>query len=176
MVERRADGFDLDKYLAMLEAWIRNEIPIDISESVRESVDSYEIMTSIEKENFLDQTIRMALSRTEYFGSQLSWAVLKGLSEHFLDRDEVPPKALARFAMEVLTGRIREERERGRPPRSVVQAASIVDAYDIMTNYKGYTVVGAREKIASWMSTPPSAVAKIIRDQDPDRPRLFTKK
>ena len=176
MIERNAQSFDLDKYLAMLEAWIRNKIPIDIPVTVEDSVDHYEEMTSDEREIFLDQTIRMSRSRSEYFGSQLAWAVLKGLSERILERDEVPPKALAQFAMEVLTGRIREKRERGRPPRSIVQEKSIVNAYDIMTNYKGYTVGEAREKIASWMGAKPREVAKVIRNQEPDETRPFSEK
>ena len=105
MIERNAQSFDLDKYLAMLEAWIRNKIPIDIPVTVEDSVDHYEEMTSDEREIFLDQTIRMSRSRSEYFGSQLAWAVLKGLSERILERDEVPPKALAQTAYAHGSGR-----------------------------------------------------------------------
>ena len=176
MDERNTQNFDLDKRLALLEKWIRNGIQIDIPYAVKDSVDRYEVMTSKERELFLDRTVILAHSHTEYFSSQLSWAVLKGLSERILERDEMPPKALARFAMEVLTGRIREKRERGRPPRSVVQEQSIVEAYDTMINYGDYTVGEAREKIAKWMSTKPSTVAKIIRDQGPSWPRPFSKK
>ncbi len=115
MVERRAQSFDKDDLLAEMEALIRNGVRIDVPQAVNKHLEEYEEMTPDEREFDLELWIEDARGLNPSYDSQVAWAFLKELSERILERDEMPPRRLAQFTMEVLTGRIQEKLTRGRP-------------------------------------------------------------
>ena len=176
MVEGRAQSSHAEKLLTKLEPLIRNGVPIDIPQAVNKHLEKYEKMAPDERERTLRRWIEAAHGRNRYFKSHMAWAVLKELSERILDRDEIPPRRLAQFAMEVQTGRIQEKRARGRPSRSIAAKMLIVAAQNLLIESKGYTVGQAQERIAGWMYTKPNAVAQIISDWKPLVTKLSSEK
>ena len=156
MVERRAQSPDVDKLLVKLEAAIRKGVPLDIPKAAISLFEKYEKLSPDERERFLATRIEVARGHNRSLDSQLAWAVLNELSEQILERDEMPPKRLAQFSMEVQTGRIQEKPARGRPSRSIVAKILIVAAHNILIEWKGYTVGQAQRTVASWMRTKPN--------------------
>ena len=107
MVERRAQSPDVDKLLVKLEAAIRKGVPLDIPKAAISLFEKYEKLSPDERERFLGTRIEVARGHNRSLDSQLAWAVLNELSERILERDEMPPKRLAQFSMEVQTVPIR---------------------------------------------------------------------
>ena len=107
MVERRAQSPDVDKLLVKLEAAIRKGVPLDIPKAAISLFEKFEKLSPDERERFLGTRIEVARGHNRSLDSQLAWAVLNELSERILERDEMPPKRLAQFSMEVQTVPIR---------------------------------------------------------------------
>ena len=107
MDKGRTQSFDKDDLLAEMEALIRNGVRIDVLQAVNKHLEEYEEMTPDEREFDLELWIEDARGLNPSYDSQVAWAFLKELSERILERDEMPPRRLAQFTMEVLTVPIR---------------------------------------------------------------------
>ena len=175
MDKDRTQSSDKDDFLAEMEALIRNGVRIDVPQAVNKHLEEYEKMAPDEREFDLELWIEDARGRLPCYDSQVAWAFLKELSGRILDRDEVYPRQLAQFSMEALAGRIQEKLTRGRPRRSRRAKFHIVETYNMLIEWKGYTVGKAQRTIADWMDTKPDAVAQIVSDWNRPHPELNSK-
>ena len=164
MVESLVQSADALKLLPDLEAEIRNGAQLGVSPAVIERIEAHVGMRPDERTLDLLSNIEAARSLDPSAEPQLAQAVLGELSERILDCGEEIPDELARYAVEVIAGRIREKRARGRPRRSKREKSSIYLMYKILIMRKGYTVGQAQREIGDLILTKPDAVSKIIRD------------